>query len=192
MSLRRLLVRSHLLALVFLNSLFAVQHRIIISKITSTVDPNFGNISFTLVDSKFSFYFYNKFIVENAVMSAEMNVKTTVDGMYTNLFTKRLNVCEFLANPTLDPLIYFGYKALTKDKNNKFFTKCPLKVVRYYLTWVNRFNNSYKVCLIRRVITTSKIIPLTFLMYRYQFTTWVLSFFLNWLCPIKINRYLRA
>lgn len=130
MSERSLLILSHLFALLFLNGFLAVQHRITISKITSSVEPNLGNITFTLVDSRFSFFFYNKYIIENAIMSAEMNVKTTVDGIYTNLFTKRLNVCEFLANPNLDPLIYFGYKALTKDKRNKFFSKCPVKVVK--------------------------------------------------------------
>lgn len=130
MSQSRFLILSHLFALLFLNGFIAVQHRVILNKIISTVEPNLGNISITLVDSKFSFYFYNKYIIGNAIMSAELNVKTTVDGLYTNLFTKRINVCEFLANPNLDPLIYFGYKALTKDKRNKFFSKCPIKVVK--------------------------------------------------------------
>lgn len=142
MSQRRFVTLRHLFVILFLNDLIAVQHRLTISKITSSADPNIGNISYTLLDSKFSFYFYNKYIIENAIMSAEMNVKTTVDGMYTNLFTKRMNVCEFLANPNLDPLIYFGYKALTKDKRNKFFSKCPVKVVTTNMNPVNRFNYS--------------------------------------------------
>lgn len=127
---RRSVILSQLFALSFLNGFQALQHRIIFTNITSAVEPNFGNISFTLVDSKVSFYFYNKHTIANAIMTVELNVKTADYGTYTNFFNKRMNLCEFLANPNLDPLLYIGLKALLKDKRNHIITKCPIKAVK--------------------------------------------------------------
>lgn len=126
----RLQILIQLLAMLLVKGFLALQHRIIITNITSAVEPNFGNISFTLDHYKLSFFFYNKHIIESAIITAELNVKTTDTGTYTNFFIKRINLCEFLANPKLDPLIYIGYKLITKDKRNHVVTKCPIIAVK--------------------------------------------------------------
>lgn len=122
-------ILSQLLGLLFVNGCMALKHRILITNITSAVEHNFGNISFTLDNSKLSFYFYNKHIIDNAIMTTELNVKTADAGTYTNFFIKRINLCEFLANPNIDPLIYIGYKVLIQDKRNHIISKCPIKAV---------------------------------------------------------------
>lgn len=97
---------------------------------SSVADPDYGNISITLIDSKISFYCYNIHIIERAILTVELNVKTTDYGPFTNLYKKRLDICEFFKNPQLEPLVYLAFKAMTQDKRNHIYDKCPVKSVR--------------------------------------------------------------
>lgn len=158
-------------ALFYPNGFLAIQHKIILTNLTTAAHPDLGNASITLADSKLSyrsFIFHN---IENAIISAELNVKYNDYGPYTNFFKKRLNFCEFLANPNLDPLIYLGYKAVILDKRNHIFTECPIKAVR--IIYILNIHLAIQIlyALNRRAITTCKIFLLTLLMYRFQFTT---------------------
>lgn len=122
-------VYSVVLLLLHSGGVTAVQHKLIITHLTSIADPDYGNFSVTLVDSKISIYFYNMHTIENAIITAELNVKTTDNRNYTNFFNKRVDFCQFMRNPQQDPLLYLAYKAIMSDKRNYIYTKCPIKSV---------------------------------------------------------------
>lgn len=107
----------------------AVQHQIVLTHMSSVADPDYGNISITLIDSKMSFYCYNIHTIEHAIITVELNVKTTDYGAFTNLYKKRLDICEFFKNPQLEPLVFLAFKAMTRDKRNHIYNKCPVKSV---------------------------------------------------------------
>lgn len=118
--------------LAFFRGYLAVQHQIVLTHMSSVAEPDYGNISITLIDSKMSFYCYNIHAIERAIITVELNVKTTDYGPFTNFYKKRLDICEFLKNPQLEPLVFLGYKAMTRDKRNHIYNKCPVKPVRNY------------------------------------------------------------
>lgn len=131
----RWLLLSYLFAVVVLlypNGFLSIQHKIILTNMTTIVPPNLGNISMTINDTMLSYSCYIFHTIENAIIIADLNVKYTDYGPYTNFFKKRLNFCEFMANPKMDPLLFFAYKAATFDEHNRIFTKCPIKAVRIF------------------------------------------------------------
>lgn len=107
----------------------AVQHKLVITHMASIADPDYGNISVTLVDSKITIYLYNLHTIENAIITAELNVKTTENGNYTNFFKKRVDYCQLMKHPQQDPLLYLAYKAINLEKRNYIFNECPIKSV---------------------------------------------------------------
>lgn len=127
----------HFVSLLLLhNSVTAVQHKLIITLMESIADPDYGNFSVTLVDSKIA-NFNNKYTIENAIITAELNVKTNENGNYTSFFRKRFDFCQFMRNPQQDPLLYMAYKAITMDERNYMCTKCPIKSVSHGCTQTN-------------------------------------------------------
>lgn len=137
---------SHLLAVAIISypdSFLAIQHKMVLTNTTTVAHPYLGNVSVTLIDTKLSYICHIFHTIENALISAELNVKYTDNGPYLNFFKKRLNFCEFMVNPNIDPLIYLGYKAVTLDQRNHIFTKCPIKAVRNILL------NMFLICLIK-------------------------------------------
>lgn len=126
------------------NGFLAIQHKIILTNLTTAAHPDLGNVSITLKDSMLSyrsFIFHN---IENAIISVELNVKYTDHEPYTNFFKKRLNFCEFVANPNIDPLLYLAYKAVVWDQRNHIFTECPIKAVRIiYIFNINIYQFKY-------------------------------------------------
>lgn len=153
---RRLLL-GHLFALAVLlypNGFLAIQHKIVLTNITTFAHPNLGNVTISLIDTKLSYSCYIFHTIEMAIISAELNVKYTDYGPYTNFFKKRLNFCEFMNNPSSDPLFYFGYKAAMFDQHNRIFTKCPIKAVRIIYILCICVTNTNIMSLYRRDITS--------------------------------------
>lgn len=126
-------ILSHVLVLTVLllypNGFCAIQHQIILTNTTGVSDPDLGNISVTMKDSKLSFRCYVLHTIQNGIISAELNVKYTEFGTYTNFFKKRINFCELMDNPSLDTLIYLAFKTVSLDQRNHVFAKCPITAV---------------------------------------------------------------
>lgn len=140
----QLLNNLHAVALLLLYpcGFLAIQHQIILTNSTGSSDPDLGNISITMRDSKLSFRCYTFRTIENGIISAELNVKYTDFGPYTNFFKKRINFCELMKNPELDALIYLAFKTVSLDQRNHVFSKCPIKAVRNTLiTYMYIFSN---------------------------------------------------
>lgn len=125
---------SHLLPIAillqYLHGFLAIQHQIILTNTTGVSDPDLGNISITMTDSKLSFRCNIFHTIENGIISSELNVKYTEFGPYTNFFKKRVNFCEMISHPNLDALIYLAYKTVSLDQRNHVFSKCPIEAVR--------------------------------------------------------------
>lgn len=115
--------------LLYNNDIIAVQHRIIITNITTVANPDFGNMSITFADSMINFDFYNIHTIETAIVTNELLVKTTEFGEYSKFFKLSVNICDFLLNPQKDPLMYLAYQVILKEKRNHLYTKCPIKPV---------------------------------------------------------------
>lgn len=119
----------------------AIQHQLILTNTTSVADPDLGNISVTLKDSKLSFCCYTFHTITNGIITAELNVKYTEFGSYSNFFKKSINFCELMVNPNLDTLIYLAFKTVSLDQRNHVFSKCPIKAVIFKFIIQKYFSN---------------------------------------------------
>lgn len=124
-----------LLFLLYIGFCELVQHQIVITNLVSVASPDFGNVSFTVVDSKLSLTAFNKHRIERAIIKIELNLQTSEYEPFTNYMTRSVDLCEAIANPKYEILMYVGYKSIVLDKRNHMFSKCPIKSVRinFYL-----------------------------------------------------------
>lgn len=116
--------------LLYHNKIIAIEHRIVITNVSTIADPDFGNMSITVVDSTLNYYLNIFHTIENAFMSNELFAKTSESGEFTSFFKIRANVCDFLLNPQKEPLMYLAYQVILKDKRNHMYTRCPIKPVK--------------------------------------------------------------
>lgn len=116
--------------LLYHNDIVAIQHRIVLTNVTTVADPEFGNMSISYVDSMMNFDFYNIHTIQTAIVTNELFVKTSEFGEYTKFFKISVNICDFLLNPQKEPLMYLGYQVVLMEKRNHMYSKCPIKPVK--------------------------------------------------------------
>lgn len=118
------------LLLILLHSVKSLHHQIVIMNLVTHASPDYGNISFTVVDSKMNLSTFNKHRIDRATVSIELNVQTSQYGPFTNFLKKTEDVCHIISNPQYDGLAYIFYKAIILNKRNHMFSKCPIISVR--------------------------------------------------------------
>lgn len=133
------------LLLFLLHSVESVHHQIVITNLVSVASPDYGNISFTVVDSKMSLFTFNIHRIDRAMVKVELNVQTSENGPFTNFMKRTVDLCEAIANPQYDKMMYIVYKTVVLNKRNHMFNKCPIKSVRNKFTRIKTIyrNNPY-------------------------------------------------
>lgn len=71
-------------------------------------------------------YTYNLFI---------KNVFNRMDDDWTHLLKKTLDLCHFLKYPNEDPYFKGSFNAIIANKDNQFFSNCPITPVSFEYTW---------------------------------------------------------
>lgn len=109
----------------------AIQRRITLTNLSAIVNPDYGNVTFTMENSLINVTTFNSRVIQHPYLYFELNVNTKEITGYTNFVKKHLDVCEFLRNPLLEPLVNIAYSSVIADKNNHVYHSCPIPSVKF-------------------------------------------------------------
>lgn len=133
----KMLLLQGLLLLLTVGSTFSQMVRTMVyTKLNYTVDTKYWNLTMWLNGTRFNVFNVAGLITTGLTLDSTLNVNTDgSNGEFAELFTKHINVCEFLDKPLSEPLVHLITQTIFLNKNNHVMRKCPIAGVSLHFLY---------------------------------------------------------
>lgn len=106
------------------------------TNVTYTIDSKYATLNFSIkngkklnVNAKLT-ESLTKVVFHTEVLVQSLDGAGSGSAKYRSFMKKTINVCKFMDNPNIEPLLTASWTQFLADKRQKIVTKCPILAVR--------------------------------------------------------------